>query len=75
MGGQKQELVLQKYFPTAIDVNVAWFLSVVAAHLTGIHSAIKMLNSRIRVLHHYLAAMQKGILTSFLLKFLLIQYK
>ncbi|KAK7860097.1 cop9 signalosome complex subunit 6a [Quercus suber] len=32
----------------------------VAAHLTGIHSAIKMLNSRIRVLHHYLLAMQKG---------------
>ncbi|KAL6203606.1 hypothetical protein ACLB2K_027306 [Fragaria x ananassa] len=31
-----------------------------AAHLTGIHSAIKMLNSRIRVLHHYLQAMQKG---------------
>ncbi|CAA7062600.1 unnamed protein product [Microthlaspi erraticum] len=31
-----------------------------AAHLTGIHSAIKMLNSRIRVLYQYLAAMQKG---------------
>ncbi|KAJ7963469.1 COP9 signalosome complex subunit 6a [Quillaja saponaria] len=31
-----------------------------AAHLTGIHSAIKMLNSRIRVLHHYLLAVQKG---------------
>ncbi|KAG5598061.1 hypothetical protein H5410_039293 [Solanum commersonii] len=31
-----------------------------AGHLTGIHSAIKMLNSRIRVLHHYLLAMQKG---------------
>ncbi|KAL8147020.1 hypothetical protein AgCh_004656 [Apium graveolens] len=31
-----------------------------AAHLTGIHSAIKMLNSRIRVLHHYLLAMEKG---------------
>ncbi|RXI04023.1 hypothetical protein DVH24_038297, partial [Malus domestica] len=31
-----------------------------AAHLTGIHSAIKMINSRIRVLHHYLLAMQKG---------------
>ncbi|XP_055809385.1 COP9 signalosome complex subunit 6a-like [Solanum dulcamara] len=31
-----------------------------AAHLTGTHSAIKMLNSRIRVLHHYLLAMQKG---------------
>ncbi|XP_039012272.1 LOW QUALITY PROTEIN: COP9 signalosome complex subunit 6a-like [Hibiscus syriacus] len=31
-----------------------------AAHLTGIHSAIKMLNSRIRVLHHYLVGMQKG---------------
>ncbi|KAK6934704.1 Rpn11/EIF3F, C-terminal [Dillenia turbinata] len=32
----------------------------VAAHLTSIHSSIKMLNSRIRVLHHYLLAMQKG---------------
>ncbi|KAF8082181.1 hypothetical protein N665_0845s0039 [Sinapis alba] len=31
-----------------------------AAHLTGIHSATKMLNSRIRVLFHYLFAMQKG---------------
>ncbi|XP_047339253.1 COP9 signalosome complex subunit 6a-like [Impatiens glandulifera] len=31
-----------------------------AAHLSGIHSAIKMLNSRIRVLHRYLVAMQKG---------------
>ncbi|XP_010536803.1 PREDICTED: COP9 signalosome complex subunit 6a [Tarenaya hassleriana] len=31
-----------------------------AAHLTGIHSAIKMLNSRIRVLYQYLVAMQKG---------------
>lgn len=31
-----------------------------AAHLTGTHSAIKMLNNRIRVLHHYLLAMQKG---------------
>ncbi|KAK4753094.1 hypothetical protein SAY87_021892 [Trapa incisa] len=31
-----------------------------AAHLTGMHSAIKMLNSRVRVLHHYLVAMQKG---------------
>ncbi|KAF8099135.1 hypothetical protein N665_0251s0057 [Sinapis alba] len=31
-----------------------------AAHLTGMHSAIKMLNSRIRVLHQYLAAMHKG---------------
>ncbi|EXB38286.1 COP9 signalosome complex subunit 6a [Morus notabilis] len=31
-----------------------------AANLTGIHSAIKMLNSRIRVLHHYLLSMQKG---------------
>ncbi|CAI9785023.1 unnamed protein product [Fraxinus pennsylvanica] len=30
------------------------------AHLTGIHSAIKMLNSKIKVLHHYLLAMQKG---------------
>ncbi|KAL1195232.1 COP9 signalosome complex subunit 6a [Cardamine amara subsp. amara] len=31
-----------------------------AAHLTGTHSAIKMLNSRIRVLYQYLAAMQEG---------------
>ncbi|CAH8275281.1 unnamed protein product [Arabidopsis lyrata] len=31
-----------------------------AAHLTGIHSAIKMLNSRIRVLYQYIVAMQKG---------------
>ncbi|CAI0396965.1 unnamed protein product [Linum tenue] len=36
------------------------FLCPLAAHLTSIHSAIKMLNSRIRVLHHYLVAMQKG---------------
>ncbi|KAK9015093.1 hypothetical protein V6N11_006216 [Hibiscus sabdariffa] len=31
-----------------------------AAQLTGIHSAIKMLNSRIRVLHQYLVGMQIG---------------
>ncbi|XP_038897789.1 COP9 signalosome complex subunit 6a-like [Benincasa hispida] len=31
-----------------------------AAHLAGIHSAIKMLNSRIRILHSYLLAMQNG---------------
>ncbi|TYH04792.1 hypothetical protein ES288_A08G034300v1 [Gossypium darwinii] len=31
-----------------------------AAQLTGIHSAIKMLNSRIRVVHQYLVGMQKG---------------
>ncbi|KAJ1702448.1 hypothetical protein LUZ63_002227 [Rhynchospora breviuscula] len=31
-----------------------------SAHLTGIHSAIKMLNSRVRVLHQYLVAMQRG---------------
>ncbi|KAL0916004.1 hypothetical protein M5K25_013480 [Dendrobium thyrsiflorum] len=31
-----------------------------AAHLTGIHSAIKMLNSRIRIVHQYLLAMQRG---------------
>ena len=37
------------------------YVCAVAAHLTGIHSAIKMLNSRIRVLHHYLLAMQKGV--------------
>lgn len=40
----------------------------VAAHLTGIHSAIKMLNSRIRVLFQYLVAMQKGIIYSCMLK-------
>ncbi|CAK9258995.1 unnamed protein product [Sphagnum jensenii] len=28
----------------------------VAAHLTGMHSAIKMLNSRIRILHHHLVS-------------------
>lgn len=31
-----------------------------AAHLTSMHSAIKMLNSRIRVLHHLLVSIQKG---------------
>lgn len=31
-----------------------------AAHLTGIHSAIKMLNSRIRVVQQYLLSMKKG---------------
>ncbi|XP_021726325.1 COP9 signalosome complex subunit 6a-like [Chenopodium quinoa] len=31
-----------------------------AAHLTGIHSAIKMLNSRVKVLLQYLSSMQKG---------------
>ncbi|KAJ7568300.1 hypothetical protein O6H91_01G026700 [Diphasiastrum complanatum] len=31
-----------------------------AAHLTGMHSAIKMLNSRIKVLHNLLSAIQKG---------------
>lgn len=31
-----------------------------AAHLTGVHSAIKMLNSRIRVLHNYLVGMERG---------------
>jgi COP9 signalosome complex subunit 6 len=31
-----------------------------AAHLTGMHSAIKMLNSRIRVLHDHLVSIQKG---------------
>lgn len=35
-------------------------LNAVAAHLAGIHSAIKMLNSRIRILHSYLLAMQNG---------------
>ena len=37
----------------------------VVAQLTGIHSAIKMLGSRIRVLHHYLQAMQKGMCVYF----------
>lgn len=45
---------------------ILYVLCAVAAHLTGIHSAIKMLNSRIRVLHHYLVAMQKGIRFLFL---------
>jgi COP9 signalosome complex subunit 6 len=31
-----------------------------AAHLTGMHSAIKMLNSRIRILHHHLVSIQRG---------------
>eukprot|EP00270_Netrium_digitus_P014105 TRINITY_DN4755_c0_g1_i2.p1 TRINITY_DN4755_c0_g1~~TRINITY_DN4755_c0_g1_i2.p1 ORF type:complete len:281 (+),score=21.97 TRINITY_DN4755_c0_g1_i2:177-1019(+) len=31
-----------------------------AAHLTGMHSAIKMLNSRIRVLHNLLISMHQG---------------
>ncbi|KAL2609792.1 hypothetical protein R1flu_028365 [Riccia fluitans] len=31
-----------------------------AAHLTGIHSAIKMMNSRVKVLHHHLVSIQKG---------------
>lgn len=31
-----------------------------AAHLTGIHSAVKMLNCRIRVLHHFLVSIQRG---------------
>ncbi|XP_062192748.1 COP9 signalosome complex subunit 6-like [Phragmites australis] len=31
-----------------------------AAHLTGIHSAIKMLNSRARVIHQFLVAMKSG---------------
>ncbi|KAF5190460.1 Cop9 signalosome complex subunit 6a [Thalictrum thalictroides] len=31
-----------------------------AAHLTGIHSAIKMLNSRIKVLQYYLLSMRTG---------------
>ncbi|KAG8386583.1 hypothetical protein BUALT_Bualt03G0163400 [Buddleja alternifolia] len=37
-----------------------------AAHLTGTHSAIKMLNSRIRVLHHYLLAMRRDLPVIFL---------
>lgn len=40
-----------------------------AAHLTGIHSAIKMLNSRIKVLHHYLEAMEKGICITILMQY------
>ncbi|KAF6168947.1 hypothetical protein GIB67_038444 [Kingdonia uniflora] len=31
-----------------------------AAHLTGIHNAIKILSSRIKVLHHYLLAIHRG---------------
>lgn len=31
-----------------------------AAHLSGIHSAVKMLNCRIRVLHNLLVSIQKG---------------
>ncbi|XP_020083308.1 COP9 signalosome complex subunit 6a [Ananas comosus] len=31
-----------------------------AAHLTSIHSAIKMLNSRIKIVHQHLLAMQRG---------------
>ncbi|KAG9448886.1 hypothetical protein H6P81_008851 [Aristolochia fimbriata] len=31
-----------------------------AAHLTGTYSAIKMLNSRVRILHQYLLSMQRG---------------
>ncbi|GBG59461.1 hypothetical protein CBR_g38485 [Chara braunii] len=31
-----------------------------AAHLTGVHSAIKMLNSRLKVLHHLLLTTAKG---------------
>ncbi|OEL30668.1 COP9 signalosome complex subunit 6a [Dichanthelium oligosanthes] len=41
------------------DLPVTIYESV-AAHLTGIHSAIKMLNGRVRVIHQYLVAMQKG---------------
>lgn len=37
-------------------------VAAVAAHLTGMHSAIKMLNSRIRVLYHHLVSIQKGTL-------------
>ena len=42
-----------------VDIVV---VSAVAAHLTGMHSAIKMLNSRIRVLYHHLVSIQKGAL-------------
>ncbi|KAH8939757.1 hypothetical protein BDL97_15G053000 [Sphagnum fallax] len=31
-----------------------------ATHLTGMHIAIKMLNSHIRILHHHLVSIQKG---------------
>jgi COP9 signalosome complex subunit 6 len=31
-----------------------------AAHLIGMHSAIKMLNNRIKILHHHLVSIQKG---------------
>ncbi|MBA0878040.1 hypothetical protein Goshw_029998 [Gossypium schwendimanii] len=45
--------------PAQKDLPVTIYESV-AAQLSGIHSAIKMLNSRIRVLHQYLVGMQKG---------------
>ncbi|KAG6514385.1 hypothetical protein ZIOFF_024738 [Zingiber officinale] len=45
-----------------------------AAHLTGIHSAIKMLNSRIRIIHQYLVAMQKGRHTGLHLLFMCLPY-
>jgi len=51
-----------------VSDNISCFLIAVAAHLTGIHSAIKMLHSRIKVLHHYLVAMQKGMRVSSLQK-------
>ncbi|MBA0602863.1 hypothetical protein Gorai_003029 [Gossypium raimondii] len=53
---------MEAYYFLSLMVTSILFCAcdAVAAHLTGIHSAIKMLNSRIRVLHHYLVGMQKG---------------
>ncbi|CAI0541008.1 unnamed protein product [Linum tenue] len=59
----ESELHVIDGIPQLIFVNSSYTIEsfiAVAAHLTSIHSAIKMLNSRIRVLHHYLVAMQKG---------------
>lgn len=52
--------VLEFLEKTLCCLSHTWFMTIVAAHLTGIHSAIKMLNCRIRILHQYLLAMQKG---------------
>ncbi|KAJ4829301.1 COP9 signalosome complex subunit 6a [Turnera subulata] len=46
--------------PFTSDFSSINSIYLLAAHLTGMHSAIKMLNSRIKVLHHYLVLMQKG---------------
>jgi hypothetical protein len=57
-------LVLIVQVPNLFLFMLTWGSSfaTVAAHLTTIHSAVKMLNSRMRVLHHYLVSIQKGIL-------------